>query len=604
MVILAIGVALLAFETTYAERVYPGVNANGVQLGGFTRDEARIVLEAHFRQQEARVVVLRYRPSGEQPREWKVRNEELGLHGQVSDTVDAAYSFGREGSQTDRLGLQLEALRGDGEVSLSIDEDASRRTAFVARVAREINRPPAEARLVLASNGQVRVQAALSGRELDVARARAILDRALDGWAEPDAHEPAATVLDLPVTETTPAVVESDLAPLVDQATRMVAPLTLVAGGETLALDRAQIHSLLQVKAASQLVGGRRFELSIDEVKLKRVIEGLARKVDREPRNARLDFLVDELTAIAPPTDGQKLDQAAALVQVRGAFEREVRTLELPVATIQAGVSSASAVAPAIRELVDRTTTSYAGGSAERRYNVELAAQRLNGVVVPPGGTFSFNDEVGEVSYRSGYKRGWGISRDDNGGVVTIPSEGGGICQVATTIFQAAFWSGYQIVERSWHSYWIPRYGLPPKGMKGLDATIDQVYDKDGLLVSETDLRFKNNTESPILIQTRFDGKNLTVSLFGTKPDWQVKVNPPKIEKVVKADQSPVRQTDSSLAPGTELQIESAQDGFQATIVRTISRGGKVLEQRSFVSTYRPSRNVFVSGPKAGAQAN
>jgi vancomycin resistance protein YoaR len=261
------------------------------------------------------------------------------------------------------------------------------------------------------------------------------------------------------------------------------------------------------------------------------------------------------------------------------------------------------AVAPSIRELIERVTTSYAGGSAERRYNVELAAQRINGVIVPPGGIFSFNDEVGEVSYRSGYKRGWGISRDESGGVVTIPSEGGGICQVATTVFHAVFWSGYQIVERNWHGYWIPRYGLPPKGMKGLDATIDQVYDKDGRLVSETDLRFKNNTDAPLLLQARFDGKTLTVSLFGTKPDWQVKIDAPKIEKVVKADTTPVRQTDPSLAAGTELQIESAQDGFQATIVRTVSRVGKVLEQRSFVSTYRPSRNVFVSGPKPGTPA-
>ena len=78
-----------------------------------------------------------------------------------------------------------------------------------------------------------------------------------------------------------------------------------------------------------------------------------------------------------------------------------------------------------------------------------------------------------------------------------------------------------------------------------------------------------------------------------------MKVDSPKIEKVVKADPTPVRQTDSSLAPGTELQIETAQDGFQATIVRTVSRAGKVLEQRSFISTYRPSRNVFVSGPKS-----
>ena len=132
-------------------------------------------------------------------------------------------------------------------------------------------------------------------------------------------------------------------------------------------------------------------------------------------------------------------------------------------------------------------------------FNVELAAQRINGVVIGPGDTFSFNDEVGEVSYRSGYKKGYGISQDGDD-VVTIPSEGGGICQVATTLFQSVFWAGYPIVERNWHLYWIPRYGQRPRGLKGLDATIDQVYDQDGKLLYAVDLRWRNNTEAPVLI--------------------------------------------------------------------------------------------------------
>jgi vancomycin resistance protein YoaR len=231
-------------------------------------------------------------------------------------------------------------------------------------------------------------------------------------------------------------------------------------------------------------------------------------------------------------------------------------------------------------------------------FNVELATQRINGVVVGPGETFSFNDEVGEVSYRSGYKKGYGISQDGDD-IVTIPSEGGGICQVATTVFQSVFWAGYPIVERNWHLYWIPRYGQRPRGLKGLDATIDQVYDPEGKLLYAIDLRWRNNTEAPVLLVAETDGKELTVSLMGRKPLWQVKVADPKIERVVKADTRTVRQPDPTLAKGAELMVEHAEDGFQSTIVRSTYVEGKLIDETRLVSTYRPSRNVYLVGGTA-----
>ena len=109
--------------------------------------------------------------------------------------------------------------------------------------------------------------------------------------------------------------------------------------------------------------------------------------------------------------------------------------------------------------------------SRRKAHNIQLAAQRLNGVVVPPGGTFSFNKEVGPTTLEAGFQWGFGLTGGGDGGVHTVPSVAGGICQVATTLFQPVFWSGYQIEERYWHLYWIPSY--TSRGVVGLDATVD-----------------------------------------------------------------------------------------------------------------------------------
>jgi vancomycin resistance protein YoaR len=114
-------------------------------------------------------------------------------------------------------------------------------------------------------------------------------------------------------------------------------------------------------------------------------------------------------------------------------------------------VTSEDASRLGIRELIDESTTAFAGAIPEKAHNIQLAATRLNGVVVPPGGTFSFNREVGPTILEAGFQLG--LRFDDRrpaGGVHTVPSVAGGICQVATTLFQPVVWAGYQLEERYW----------------------------------------------------------------------------------------------------------------------------------------------------------
>ncbi len=139
-------------------------------------------------------------------------------------------------------------------------------------------------------------------------------------------------------------------------------------------------------------------------------------------------------------------------------------------------------------DILGQSQTYYGNSSDPRRNNVERATEIEDGWLIPPDGIFSYAEFMGLVDEANGFVTGYGIVADPNGGVTTAPVIGGGICQVSTTIYQAAFWAGLPIVERWAHPYWLQGYGQAPYGMQGLDAMVNI---EPGWAL---DLKFKNTT--------------------------------------------------------------------------------------------------------------
>ncbi|MBI2861607.1 MAG: VanW family protein [Chloroflexi bacterium] len=230
----------------------------------------------------------------------------------------------------------------------------------------------------------------------------------------------------------------------------------------------------------------------------------------------------------------------------------------------------------AVDTVITETRTNYVG-MPERMYNIELAAQKLDGLVIPPGGEFSFNRSLGPVNRAAGFQLGFVISGNE-----TVLGDGGGICQVSTTIFQAAFYAGYPILERFPHAYRIWRYEPPV----GLDATVSDW----------TDLRFVNDGPGPITLRLATDGTYLSVAILGDRPGWDVEVGGPSIDRVIRTDPTPIYRNDSALARGRTIQAEAAADGMRVTIIRRVSEQGQIRHEQRFVSDYRPAHNVYVVG--------
>jgi vancomycin resistance protein YoaR len=489
--------------------------------------------------------------------------------------------------------LRLEGA--GGQTRVAIDADALSR--LVDRLAGAVARAPRDATLAIAPEGAVRYTADEAGRRLERDAAAEALRAAIPLAAGEDVALPARSV---------PAAIRAEhLAAAKAAAERALSgPFELAAGDKTVALDGKAVAELLRIETAAD---GRTRQLRIDPAPLRPRLEELAKAVHRPPRHGRVRLEGGakrpagavatlpgggpdaKVTAIVEGQPGQQLDVDAALALVAERLAGAERKLALPMREIPAyGARDRGALDKL--ELLDWSTTSYAGGVWERGYNIELAAERLDGVIVPPGETFSFNEALGPTSLANGYKWSWGIigGGSPNAPPRTVPSVGGGICQVATTMFHAVFWSGLPIEERHWHLYWIPKYGLPPKGLKGLDATVDSD--------SATDLRWTNNTAHPVVIQARTDGVGISFGLYGTNPGWKVGAEGPFIDRYQPTRGETVEQRDPSKPAGYRLKVEEARDGFRSTIVRTVATPDGQTRRAAFVSDYVPSRHVWVVG--------
>jgi vancomycin resistance protein YoaR len=328
--------------------------------------------------------------------------------------------------------------------------------------------------------------------------------------------------------------------------------------------------------------------LDVDAAALAQVLETKKSDVEVPAKDAKLRYLDGKVFVVEPEVKGTTLDIQKSAATLKTALLQGQGTAALSTTPVDPQVTAAMAGSISIKERLTSGETYYAGSVANRKFNVEHATQLVNGSLIAPGATFSFNGAVGGIDLAHGFKVGYGIVATSNGSVSTVPSVGGGVCQVSTTLFHAVFWAGMPIVERNWHLYWIPTYGQKPSGLTGLDATVDSDY---GL-----DFQFKNTTDNWLAIVATANGSALRFELWGTNPGWTVDVDDPAISNRVKANTEMQYEESDQLPKGQTVFVEHAEDGFDVGIHRRVSKDGQVLDDVNLRSHYVPSNNVTLVG--------
>ena len=306
---------------------------------------------------------------------------------------------------------------------------------------------------------------------------------------------------------------------------------------------------------------------------------------NKKPKNALFTFENGRVTAFKAHENGLALKSDEFLVDVTAHLnnvsqKNAVARVILSDKIIEPEITLAKANNHGIEELIATGQSNYTHSIETRIHNIRLAASRFNGQLIPKGTTFSFNEIVGDISSTTGFQPAYVI---ENG--KTVLGDGGGVCQVSTTMFRAALNAGLPIVERHAHAYRVSYYEQDSE--PGFDATIYS---------PSVDLKFKNDTSSAILIQTEIDEVNniLTFKFYGKKDDRKV-----EISKAVVWDVSPPPepsyQDDPTLPSGEIKQVDFAAWGAKAKFTYKVTKGSKVKEE-TFFSTFRPWKAIYLKG--------
>jgi vancomycin resistance protein YoaR len=568
VLVLAPLAALGWYQYEHRERIYPGVSALGVDLGGLTRPDAERVLAARASELTGRTAVVRAEEI-----ERRVDWGQIGLRLPTAPIVELAYSVGRVGSPLAQAQAQIGAASGGTAIPAEQGFDEAALDRFVGEIAAQAARPVRDARLEMKPDLTFELTTAQVGRVLDADESRRRLYQAVTS---------AAAVVELPVTMIQPTTTDEMRRPAKEKAERLLAgPLVMTYNDRRWTVERQELADLLVFTGGP----GVPLAANLNTEPILAKLKAIAGELEQKSEDARLDWNGGNPRPIRPSRDGRELDLAQATQMLNDRLESADRTIALPVKTTKPAVDASQIGQMGLREKIDGATTTFAGSVPQKAHNIKLAASRLNGVVVPPRGLFSFNRELGPTTLQNGYQTAFGITGGAGEQHKTVPSVAGGICQVATTLFQPIFWSGYQLEERHWHLYWIPAY--TSRNVVGLDATVDEEYNLD--------LQFFNNTDTHLLIQSRTDDQSVTFELYGTKPAWQVKVDGPAITDRKSADPAQVTQPEPSLPEGQRLAVETAREGFTATFNRAVTENGNVRTLK-LESKYVPSRNVTLVG--------
>jgi vancomycin resistance protein YoaR len=350
-------------------------------------------------------------------------------------------------------------------------------------------------------------------------------------------------------------------------------------------LTPQQLLSFLMVDKAAD---GKAIEVKFNAEALQAGLADLAQQINRAPENARFIFNDDtrQLEVIQPGKIGRALDITTTLTRMNDALARGDQQVTLAVAEQRPDFyDDANAAALGITELVSTGQSFYAGSSEERMKNIGAASTSQHGVIVKPGEVFSFNHNLGDVSLDTGYAEALIIY---NGR--TIKGVGGGVCQVSTTAFRAAFNGGYPIIERWPHAYRVGWYerGTGP----GLDASVFSPV---------VDFKFKNDTPYHILVEAYANdvAGRLTFKLYSTNDGRQVAISEPVVENVIPHPEDKIEE-DPTLPAGTRQQVDYAADGADVTVTRTVTRNGQVISEDRVFTRYQPWQAIFKVG--TGAQ--
>jgi len=593
LLILFLTLALLGFifQTKYTAKAYPGIYVGETALGGKTEAEVNSFLNSLVAETEKNGILFFHGQSQE-----NIYPSLSAGAGDIAvdfysinteETAKNIFQYGRKGNYFSDWMDALNASVYGQRIFLVIEADDEKIKGFLSErfspvevqaKNAELQYADSEFSLAKEETGTlVNYEKALNAFKNNLRRASlAPVEIEINGTAYPE----------ITYNDAVASQAAEQASSLINQA-----PLTLTYQLKEWKIDKVELAAWLTLKKEYPYcrmhadecasIGDKKIKVGISEEKAKEYFEkNILSAVDIPAQEAKFKMENGRVNIFQAGRDGQTVNLADSLA--RAEFELAVKNnnkVVLEVAVTRAAVQDNDLNNLGIKEIIGTGQSNFAGSPKNRRHNIANGARILNGIIIKPGEEFSIIRALGEINAKTGYLTELVIK-----GNKTIPEYGGGLCQIGTTVFRAALASGLPITARSNHSYRVQYYEPA-----GTDATI---YDP------APDLKFLNDTDNSVLVQSRIDGNNLYFDFWGTKDGRQIVQSKPTIYNIVKP--APTKYIESpDIAEGQTKCTEKAHNGADAYFDYKVTYAAGEVKERRFTSHYRPWQAVcLIAGKK------
>jgi len=554
-------------------KIYPGVYVNTINLSSKTPQQALILLKNKIKQQPQKIIL------SWQGTDWTISLSEVDFSYLPEQTIQTAYNVGRKKDFKTSFLEITNALKNNHIIPVKSSLNRNILKTKIKNISSQVDIPyiPPTIKIVQNHNSsQIEIEPGRQGKKVNQTQIQKEIENNLTQLTN--------LKFTLPVENSSPFISQQKL-----EATKQRAENLL---GKKIILQHKQENWQL---TENELVNFLSLYKDYEQEKIASYTSQLALGVNRSPQNALFKFLpssekssTGKVIEFKPAENGFILNQQQtnnkiiqALTQLEEKKDKKEIVVNLPVKETEPEVTTEAANDLGIKQLIGKGESWFYGSIASRIHNVQLASSRFNGQLIPPNTTFSFNKALGEVSAKTGFQQAY-IIKDGR----TVLGDGGGVCQVSTTLFRAALDAGLPIEERHAHSYRVSYYEY--NSQVGLDATVFNPTE---------DLMFQNDTPAHILIQTQFEPAKmkLTFNLYGTDDGRIVTISDSRIWDQT-APPPDHYQDDPTLPQGTVKQIDWKAWGAKTAFDWKVVKGTETLQERTFFSSYKPWQAIFLRG--------
>lgn len=558
-VMVLVVMAIASHYLVYKERVVPHVWVGEVEVSNMKEEEVEVNLKRLF-ESEVNEVELVY-PDG--------RIEmltDLGVERDWQWTAKQAIEVGRGGNLLTQVKERLISFIEGKEVKIPLVYEVEGLEGVVVEIKEEVEMEVTSAGLTIEEVEGERTIKIDEGKEGSRLREDELREEILEAW-----RKPGKQVVEIKIERVETGMKDERVMIAVNMAGGWLEKeMYLFYKDKGLVLEEERILNLIGL--GDEAVKSEVFEELYEE--LREILE-------TGTENAVFKFETGVVIEFKPEVVGVKIKKEELKERVEEALEMNEEKVEVEVEIDEPEIKAGEINDLGIVELVGKGESTFYHSISGRIFNIALAASRINRRLIAPGEIFSFNKAIGEVSTSTGYKTAY-VIKDGR----TILGDGGGVCQVSTTMFRAALSAGLPVVERRAHAYRVGYYEQDAKA--GFDATV---------YAPSTDLKFKNDTGKYLLIQTKTDTRNYTleIDLYGTDDGRVTEISVPRVFGLTPPPED-LYVDDPTLPTGVVEQIDWKSWGATSVFNYVVRRDGEIVTEKTFYSVYKPWQAVFLRG--------